>query len=442
MKNITVFEFGEITKQSFDKDIAEVAFSQLKEFILPHKNEEDEEIESKLGELQSASVCMKYGVKGGKETMFVKNYVGTIALPCGVVIEVLPKVSDEDDLSASRSLVIEMLRVCGIIPYKQFQNANLHEDKLNLFEIYIRLFLNEITALYKRGLRAGYVSVEDNENFLKGKLKFNEHIKRNFAHKEKFFVEYELFNFNRAENRLIKSTLLFLKNRCSAEVNRRDLRRLILMFDEVSQSENIEADFAKCVKDRSTKEYESVMKLCRVFLRKKSFTMYSGDNNVLALMFPMERLYESYIAHEMSKALDFGWSLQAQSTMKYLFDGKHFSLRPDIILKNDDKVRTIVDTKWKRLKSDSSINYGISQADMYQMYAYNTRFDDCENVVLLYPYHEELVNLKPLEYTATVNNKKVSIHIALFDLKKYLDCRDFKACISPNNNWTNLLRLI
>lgn len=30
----------------------------------------------------------------------------------------------------------------------------------------------------------------------------------------------------------------------------------------------------------------------------------------------------------------------------------------------------ILDTKWKSLVDNERVNYGISQADMYQMYAY------------------------------------------------------------------------
>ena len=381
-----------------------------------------------------------YGSKNGAETIFVKNYVGTIALPCGVTIEVLPKISKTGDKKASRRLVIEMLRACGRIPYKSFQNADLNWDRLTLFEIYITLFLKEVTALYKRGLRAGYVAIEGNEKFLKGKLKFNEHIKRNFAHREKFFVEYELFNFNRAENRLIKSTLLFLKNKCSDESNRRDLRRLILLFDEIEQSENIEADFAKCVKDRSTKDYDGVMKLCRVFLRKKSLTMYSGDNSAVALMFPMETLYERYIACEMQNAIGDGWYLLPQSRRKYLFDGNRFLLQPDIALEQDGKVRTIVDTKWKALKRDKP-NFGISQADMYQMYAYNTRFENCRNVVLLYPYNEDIEGVSAGELEYKVNDSDVKINIAFFKLENYLHGTSFKDCLYPDNGWEKLLRL-
>jgi 5-methylcytosine-specific restriction endonuclease McrBC regulatory subunit McrC len=44
-----------------------------------------------------------------------------------------------------------------------------------------------------------------------------------------------------------------------------------------------------------------------------------------------------------------------------------------------------MDTKWKLLTDDGSEKYGISQADMYQMYAYHKRFENAKKVILLYP---------------------------------------------------------
>jgi len=51
----------------------------------------------------------------------------------------------------------------------------------------------------------------------------------------------------------------------------------------------------------------------------------------------------------------------------------------------------ILDTKWKCLKSDEEDRKnGVSQADMYQMYAYAKRFD-CNNTILLYPETADVI---------------------------------------------------
>jgi 5-methylcytosine-specific restriction enzyme subunit McrC len=61
---------------------------------------------------------------------------------------------------------------------------------------------------------------------------------------------------------------------------------------------------------------------------------------------------------------------------------KKFQLKPDIVI-NGGKI--IADTKWKLLSEDKT-HQGISQGDMYQLYAYGTKYRDCQYLYLIYPY--------------------------------------------------------
>ena len=46
---------------------------------------------------------------------------------------------------------------------------------------------------------------------------------------------------------------------------------------------------------------------------------------------------------------------------------------------------TVIDTKWKRLKTDQEdARNGVAQSDLYQLYAYAHRYQSPDNV-LLYP---------------------------------------------------------
>lgn len=432
---MTVFEFDKISVGSGENQLSKEDFKELKRFILP-SNDNGDEKQEESGIITDASLCMTLGVYGGQEVIRVKNYVGIISLKSGTTIEVLPKVvreSTKEEFPLARKLVIEMLKACKKIPYKSFQNARLDYKRMNLYEIYIRLFLDELNELYRKGLKAGYIPHVGNENFLKGKLLFGEHIKRNFAHKEKFHVEYDEFSFDRVENRLIKSTLLYLKNKAKDESNRRDLRRMLLVFEEITPSQNYDGDFAKCGTDRTVKEYSDILQLCKIFLHKQSFTIYSGKDSATALLFPMDKLFEAFIADKMAPvATAHTYRLERQDRVKFLIgengDGR-FPLRPDIVLypeKSGDRI-IIVDTKWKTLIDRPKDNYGISQADMYQMYAYHSRYDNVKKVVLLYPHYMDICFE---DYKTKVGIYDILIQVRTFDLKKYLmNGADFESCI-------------
>jgi 5-methylcytosine-specific restriction enzyme subunit McrC len=107
----------------------------------------------------------------------------------------------------------------------------------------------------------------------------------------------------------------------------------------------------------------------------------------------MEKLFESYVAQQLKKTIeDLGWDLSAQDKGYYLFDSpRQFALRPDIVITRNDGSHIVMDTKWKSLIDNSRINYGISQADMYQMYAYSKKYCTPE-IWLLYPVNPEMRN--------------------------------------------------
>jgi 5-methylcytosine-specific restriction enzyme subunit McrC len=59
-----------------------------------------------------------------------------------------------------------------------------------------------------------------------------------------------------------------------------------------------------------------------------------------------------------------------------------------------------MDTKWKSLVEKPRINYGISQADMYQMYAYAKKYEISE-IWLLYPVNSEMRNHQDITFDST-----------------------------------------
>ena len=100
-------------------------------------------------------------------------------------------------------------------------------------------------------------------------------------------MDYDEFDPNRAENRLIKSTLLKLQSLTTSAENSKEIRRLLVAFEMVEPSLNYEKDFSMVSIDRNAKDYTLLVQWSRVFLFNKSFTTFAGKNNSRALLFPM-----------------------------------------------------------------------------------------------------------------------------------------------------------
>ncbi|MCD5088529.1 McrC family protein [Enterococcus hirae] len=337
------------------------------------------------------------------EIIVIKNHVGVIQLSSGYQIQVLPKISfdggEDSSNKETKAIFLKMLKSMKDFPSKVFNAADLNIDKMNLYEIFINMYIQEVQLLVNRGIKSEYVGQEDNLRFFKGKLLINQQLKHNLCHKERFFVSYEDYNQNRAENRLIKSTLIKLQKVTRSAINTRGINHLLTHFEKVKPSVNYASDISKIKNDRNMRDYEIIMQWSKVFLLDKSFTTFSGKSSSRALLFPMERIYESYVAkHILKEFSPDGWDILLQGKSKHLFvePSKKFTLKPDIICTLGER-RIIMDTKWKRLINNERKNYGISQSDMYQMYAYSKKYEAPE-IWLLYPKSDDVKELAKIEF--------------------------------------------
>jgi mcrBC 5-methylcytosine restriction system component len=392
-KFLEVKEFDIITgNPNFKNDekykyLDTVAFENLIEFI--HQFNGNEEVADALDFMR---ISYKRNIGN---IVSIKNYVGLIQMKNGYQIQILPKINftNSEDLENrnTKKIFLNMLRSMKDFPSKVFNNSNIQVDRMNIYEIFINMYLQEIRRLIKIGLKSDYIFKEDNLNYYKGKLLTSQHFKINLVHKERFYVAYDEFNPNRVENKLIKATLLKLQKLTTSAENSKKIRQLLVFFEMIDASMNYIADFSKVRINRSNKDYETIMQWSKVFLLNKSFTTFSGSNNSRALLFPMEKVYESYVAKYLKKILEKdGWDVSSQDRGYYLFiePRLQFALIPDIICKHGKRT-IIMDTKWKKLINNERINYGISQSDMYQMYAYSKKYKTSE-IWLLYPLNDEM----------------------------------------------------
>ena len=354
---ITITEFERVYQHDIDKK----DFGDIENFILKNSDE------------NAPFLRIASGV-GGKFIQ-ARNYVGVLQTKGGLTIEILPKIADKTDTDKSKAVFIKMLRTLKNFPFKSSNLASLKTQNLPLLEIFISMFLCELEALVKKGIKSDYVALEENLNFLKGKLNINEQIKRNSIHKERFYVGYSEFLSDIKINRIIKTTLKFLYKKSNSSINQQKIRELLFIFDEVSECEDYKNFFAKLVINRQVKHYEQTLLWCNIFLLNNSFTPHKGDDLALALLFDMNALFESYVGNFIKKSFP-GTILQHSE--KHLVEyPKSFKLRPDIFLES----KFIADTKWKIISSSND----ISQADLYQLYAYGKKHPCDGKLYIIYP---------------------------------------------------------
>ena len=381
----TITEFERIYKY----DIGKKDFGDIENFILKNSDE------------NAPFLRIASGV-GGKFIQ-AKSYVGVLQTKSGLTIEILPKIADKTDTERPKAVLIKMLKSLNNPPFKSSNLASLKTQNLPLLEIFISMFLCELEALVKKGIKSDYVALEDNLNFLKGKLNINEQIKRNSIHKERFYVGYSEFLSDIKINRIIKTTLQFLYKKSNSSKNQQKIRELLFIFDDVSECEDYKNFFAKLVINRQVKHYEQTLLWCKIFLLNNSFTPHKGDDLALALLFDMNALFESYVGNFIKKK--FSGTILQHSEKHLVEEPKSFKLRPDIFLKG----KFIADTKWKIVSSRDD----ISQADLYQLYAYGKKHE-CDKLHLIYPKIDD-IRQKTMKFRY---DDEMWLEILYFDLEK------------------------
>ena len=394
LKEFEYLQYKDNTKDNF---IKKETFDSLEKFVL---------------ENEKTAQYLKITTKNGfGKVLQAQNYVGVIQTKDGTTIEILPKIKNATT-EKSKDILIKMLKTLKNSPFKNLSVANLKSSKIPLFEIFISMFLEELTVLVRNGIKSDYISKEENLKFLKGKLKISEQIKYNTIHKERFFVQYEEFISNRVENRLIKTTLQFLYNKSKLNKNQQRIREFLFVFDEIEISHNIKTDFSKIELNRQMKDYQQVLLWCKTFLFENSFSPYKGNDIAFALLFDMNLLFESFVYSYLKKSSNFQDIKSQDRTHHLAYENGigRFRLKPDIVI-NGGKI--IADTKWKILSEDKAYN-GVLQDDMYQLYAYGTKYDNCEKIYLIYPF-DELIIKNSYNY---FKNKELKLDILFFDVYK------------------------
>lgn len=383
---LTITEFERV----YQHDIGKKDFGDIENFILKNSDE------------NAPFLRIASGV-GGKFIQ-ARNYVGVLQTKSGLTIEILPKIADKNDAERSKAVFIKMLKTLKNFPFKSSNLASLKTQNLPLLEIFISMFLCELEALVKKGIKSDYVALEENLNFLKGKLNINEQIKRNSIHKERFYVGYSEFLSNIKINRIIKTTLKFLYKKSNSNKNQQKIRELLFIFDEVSECEDYKNFFAKLVINRQVKHYEQTLLWCKIFLLGNTFTPHKGDDLGFALLFDMNALFESYVGNFIKKS--FPGTILQHSEKHLIEEPKSFKLRPDIFLKG----KFIADTKWKIVSSRDD----ISQADLYQLYAYGKKHPCDGKLHLIYPKIDD-IRQKTMKFRY---DDEMWLEILYFDLEK------------------------
>lgn len=415
--SITVFEYDLLSAsgKAIDSDtvtkISKAAFVYLKECCLCDRSE---------------SRFLKLKIDSGMEVLQVQNYAGVVRCPDGTQIEILPKVAKnavtEDEAESARLSLLMMLKTLKQFRHLETEVANIQSQKMPLLEIFIAQFLHSINQLIKKGIKSDYVREQSNNVFLKGKLLHSQQLKHNFINRHWFYVEFDVYVTDNPANRVIHSALNMVWQYTQRNQSKKLCQELLFAFNEVPFSNDYKHDFSAIKLQRGMAHYDSPLKWARLILQGFSPQAMLGSHQAYSLLFPMEAVFESFVAYYLQQHLPDNVKVSSQVNSKFLVNygnQPYFWLKPDLQLTLENQQTIIMDTKWKLIdqtQTDGTNKFGMSQADFYQMLGYGYKYLAGEGkLVLIYPKTAQFD--KPLPYSFIFDeNSKLQLYVVPFDI--------------------------
>ncbi|HBC74839.1 MAG: hypothetical protein A2008_02815 [Candidatus Wallbacteria bacterium GWC2_49_35] len=356
-----------------------------------------------------------------KKIMFV-NYVGYIQFS-DFAIEILPKISlsktgPSDEDKTDRRALMEMLYHAGYIKVDIFENVDVLNVNISLLDVFASLYADLVYAEIRRGFYHDYISVEENRNTLKGKVIVKGQINNIYRNSPNAYCKFDEFSHDNNLNKIFKAAFkilrIFVKN---AEIKKK-LNDCSNFFDEVDDGGFNPSIINTIVFDRRNERFKTAFILAGAILKNLSYANKYERCDGFSFLFEMNDLFEKYVAAIVGNLFVNGeiesYKIQDRSVylLKNLFNGDlEINLRPDILIFKDSGAYMIIDTKWKSPLDNKNTLKALS-SDLYQMYAYVTRYSEAKKCILLYPFMETDESLTTWE---AGHNKIIELRMIALD---------------------------
>ncbi len=322
----------------------------------------------------------------GYRAIHFGQYVGYVQIG-DLGIEILPKADHshvaESDRAVWHSALLEMLRVASDMDLRTPTVASLALQDADLLEIFVAQLVDQVDRLLREGLAKGYREVEGNRNAFRGRLVTVQNIRHNAVHAERFYVAHQTYDYDTLPNAILAEALRVLGKVSLSAALRARVDAVAAAFPEIAPRAVRPEDFGRLRLGRNTARYARALDLARLLLLHFSPKLSGGPEELLALLFDMNVLWESYVGRLFRRAVPSGLTVELQSTRRFWrAEGLGVrTIRPDIVVRPTASREPvlIVDTKWKRPRHGQP-----ADTDLKQMFAYNETYG-CPRSLLLYP---------------------------------------------------------
>ena len=246
---------------------------------------------------------------------------------------------------------------------------NFKKEDLTLPDTLAILLAAAARGAFVRGLLHGYRTEEEALYAVRGRIRFDEQIRRRFGIPMPVEVRYDEFTDDITENRLVKAAVTRLgEMRLRSSDARRGLGWTAAMLENVSLVEYGRADVPEVKFDRLNEHYRGVVGLSRLILEHSAFEARRGEVRAVGFLMNMNTLFQEFVTVALREKLGLSERVFLEKYIPSLDVEGDVRLRPDLTWWDGNNCTFVGDAKYKRLES-------ARHADLYQLLAYVTALD-------------------------------------------------------------------
>ena len=224
---------------------------------------------------------------------------------------------------------------------------------------------------FSRGLLHDYLTREEALYTVRGRIRFDEQIRRRFGIPIPVEVRYDEFTDDILANRLVKAAAARLGvMRLRSQPARRGLGWIAGMLDNIAPVDFAPKDVPEVRFDRLNEHYRGVVELSRLILRHSAFESKRGQVRASGFLVDMNVVFQEFVTVALREALGASADAFRERTIDSLDRGGQVHLRPDLVWKEGPTYVFVGDAKYKRIRDER-----VPNADLYQLLAYLTALD-------------------------------------------------------------------
>ena len=326
-------------------------------------------------------------------TLQIMHYVGFFQFG-NTRIQILPKIyaklssitATKKEVAESIGFVYRLLQVSGFVNVKKLLPQGQNASNEDLLEVFIEIFSGEFIKKFRRTVHRNYISIEENQAFIRGKIMVAETIRRNPILRHRHYNRFDEYSINNPLNQVFKALILLLLSKTQRASNKKRLVIGLNYLQDVDWVSLGESHFQKVKFNRLNSSFEPLFNLAKLFFYNKQPGLSAGETETFGCLIPLHELFENYVAKILDGFTFTDITFQYHAPFYYLAkkEGKEFfKLKPDFTAFKGTQCISILDAKYKYPFGDNE-TAKLNTADLYQLCTYALRYH-CRLLVLIYP---------------------------------------------------------